>query len=134
MLKVLSTKVDESILEEIKVRARNEKKSVSEYVGKVIADHLSGQKRVDLIAENIMTECLQIEAMMTIQQGFLMDALAVILGRTTPENLSAEEREKMTQNRDKAKAALLEFLSKPGSSYIAGENIWGTIKAVKTAE
>lgn len=134
MLKVLSTKVDESILEEIKVRARNEKKSVSEYVGKVIADHLSGQKRVDLIAENIMTECLQIEAMMTIQQGFLMDALAVILGRTTPENLSAEEREKMTQNRDKAKAALLEFLSKSGSSYIAGENIWGTIKAVKTAE
>lgn len=134
MLKVLSTKVDESILKEIKVRARNEKKSVSEYVGKVIADHLSGQKRVDLIAENIMTECLQIEAMMTIQQGFLMDALAVILGRTTPENLSAEEREKMTQNRDKAKAALLEFLSKSGSSYIAGENIWGTIKAVKTAE
>lgn len=134
MLKVLSTKVDESILEEIKVRARNEKKSVSEYVGKVIADHLSGQKRVDLIAENIMTECLQIEAMMTIQQGFLMDALAVILGRTTPENLSAEEREKMTQNRDKAKAALLEFLSKSGSSYIAGENIWGTIKAVKTTE
>ncbi len=134
MLKVLSTKVDESILEEIKVRARNEKKSVSEYVGKVIADHLSGQKRVDLIAENIMTECLQIEAMMTIQQGFLMDALAVILGRTTPENLSAEEREKMAQNRDKAKAALLEFLSKSGSSYIAGENIWGTIKAVKTAE
>ena len=134
MLKVLSTKVDESILEEIKVRARNEKKSVSEYVGKVIADHLSGQKRVDLIAENIMTECLQIEAMMTIQQGFLMDALAVILGRTTPENLSAEEREKMTQNRDKAKAALLEFLSKSGSSYIAGENIWGTVKAVKTAE
>lgn len=134
MLKVLSTKVDESILEEIKVRARNEKKSVSEYVGKVIADHLSGQKRVDLIAENIMTECLQIEAMMTIQQGFLMDALAVILGRTTPENLSAEEREKMTQNRDKAKAALLEFLSKSGSSYIAGENIWGTIKAVRTAE
>ena len=112
MLKVLSTKVDESILEEIKVRARNEKKSVSEYVGKVIADHLSGQKRVDLIAENIMTE----------------------LGRTTPENLSAEEREKMAQNRDKAKAALLEFLSKSGSSYIAGENIWGTIKAVKTAE
>ena len=134
MLKVLSTKVDESILEEIKVRARNEKKSVSEYVGKVIADHLSGQKRVDLIAENIMTECLQIEAMMTIQQGFLMDALAVILGRTTPENLSAEEREKMTQNRDKAKAALLEFLSKSGSSYIAGENIWGTIKAVRTAD
>ena len=134
MLKVLSTKVDESILEEIKVRARNEKKSVSEYVGKVIADHLSGQKRVDLIAENIMTECLQIEAMMTIQQGFLMDALAVILGRTTPENLSAEEREKMTQNRDKAKAALLEFLSKSGSSYIAGENIWGTVKAVKTTE
>lgn len=134
MLKVLSTKVDESILEEIKVRARNEKKSVSEYVGKVIADHLSGQKRVDLIAENIMTECLQIEAMMTIQQGFLMDALAVILGRTTPENLSAEEREKMTQNRDKAKAALLEFLSKSGSNYIAGENIWGTVKAVKTAE
>ena len=134
MLKVLSTKVDESILEEIKIRARNEKKSVSEYVGKIIADHLSGQKRVDLIAENIMTECLQIEAMMTIQQGFLMDALAVILGRTTPENLSAEEREKMTQNRDKAKAALLEFLSKSGSSYIAGENIWGTIKAVKTAE
>lgn len=134
MLKTIGAKIDEDLFDEIKKRAKSENKSVSEYVNRVLEDHISGQKRVDLIAQNIMDECLQLEAMLSIQQGFLIDSLAVLLGRTAPENLSAEEHAKMVQNRESSREALLKVLSKVGSSYISGENIWGTIKGVRSGE
>lgn len=134
MLKTIGAKIDEDLFDEIKKRAKSENKSVSEYVNRVLEDHISGQKRVDLIARNIMDECLQLEAMLSIQQGFLIDSLAVLLGRTAPENLSAEEHAKMVQNRESSREALLKVLSKVGSSYISGENIWGTIKGVRSGE
>ncbi|HIV99050.1 MAG TPA: hypothetical protein IAB12_04665 [Candidatus Ornithospirochaeta avicola] len=134
MLKTIGAKIDEALFDEIKKRAKSENKSVSEYVNGVLEDHISGQKRVDLIAQNIMEECLQLEAMLSIQQGFLIDSLAVLLGRTAPENLSAEEHAKMVQSRESSREALLKVLSKVGSSYISGENIWGTIKGVRSGE
>lgn len=97
--------------------------SVSAFAAKLLEEALSEATRIDLLARNIHEECLTIEDMLTIIQGFNMEVYKTLLARTD-NPLDAEQKKEMQENRKSAEKVINSYLDKVFKKIIAGENIW----------
>lgn len=123
MKNVLGIRISGELREELEKRAKSENLSVSAFAAKLLEEALSEATRIDLIVRNIHEECLTIEDMLTIIQGFNMEVYKTILARTY-KPLDAEQKKEMQEKRKKAEKGINSYLDKVFKKMIAGENIW----------
>lgn len=123
MKNVLGIRISSELREELEKRAKRENLSVSAFAAKLLEEALSEATRIDLLVRNIHEECLTIEDMLTIIQGFNMEVYKTILARTY-KPLDAEQKKEMLEKRKKAEKGINSYLDKVFKKIIAGENIW----------
>lgn len=123
MKNVLGIRISGELREELEKRAKRENLSVSAFAAKLLEEALSEATRIDLLVRNIHEECLTIEDMLTIIQGFNMEVYKTILARTY-KPLDAEQKKEMLEKRKKAEKGINSYLDKVFKKIIAGENIW----------
>ena len=123
MKNVLGIRISGELREELEKRAKRENLSVSAFAAKLLEEALSEATRIDLLVRNIHEECLTIEDMLTIIQGFNMEVYKTILARTY-KPLDAEQKKEMQEKRKKAEKGIHSYLDKVSKKIIAGENIW----------
>lgn len=129
MSKVIGIRVNEEELKQIEKLAQVQGLTPSSFLKKVVTDSLSTSRISEALVNSIHEECLEIEAMLTVMQGFNAEVFATMLGRTEVSLSTEAEREAARSKRAKAKDALANYLSVVGKKVYDGESTWGTIDA-----
>ena len=123
----VTIKLDPEIKKKLEERAIRLGQTVSSCASEIIREALQGEAKLNDLVRNIHNECIQIEGMLSIMQGYNTKVYQTILGRTTPEISSEAARLKATDNKKRAALALREMLSGAASDVIDGENVWGEV-------
>ena len=121
--RVLGIRISDELRKDLEMRAGRENLSVSAFAAKLLEESLSETSRIDLLVRNIHEECLTIEDMLTIMQGFNKEVYKTILARTD-KPLDAEQKKEMGEYRKKAEKGLNDYLDRVFKKIIAEENIW----------
>ena len=116
---VLGIRISDDLRKELEKRAKSENLSVSAFAAKLLEEALSEATRIDLIVMNIHEECLTIEDILTIIQGFNMEVYKTLLARTD-KSLDAEQKKEMQEQRKKAEKGIHSYLDKVSKK----DNCW----------
>lgn len=120
-------RIETDALEKLKKKAEKENMTPSAYAAKLLEEAMSEQQRIDLAVAKINEECLQIEGMLSIMQGFNKKVFATLLGRTEVSLPTAEARAEAVEKKKRAMEGIEKFLNEAGRTVADGENVWGVI-------
>lgn len=120
-------RIETDALEKLKKKAEKENMTPSAYAAKLLEEAMSEQQRIDLAVAKINEECLQIEGMLSIMQGFNKKVFATLLGRTEVSLPTAEARAEAVEKKQRAMEGIEKFLNEVGRTVADGENVWGVI-------
>ena len=121
--KLISLRVDEDIYDAVKKRAEAAGQTVSDFMLGIIEDMLEGNKDSTLLTRNIYDEVLKLGDMLSIMQGFNIEALATLFSRVSLA-LTPLQKKDSKENRGKAIEALQGYVREINERLNSGENVW----------
>lgn len=121
--KLISLRVDEDIYDAVKKRAEAAGQTVSDFMLGVIEDMLEGNKDFTFLIRNTYDEVLKLGDMLSIMQGFNIEAFATLFSRVSLA-LTPLQKKDSKENRGKAIEALQGYVRKINERLNNGENVW----------
>ena len=121
--KLISLRVDEDIYDAVKNRAEAAGQTVSDFMLGIIEDMLEGNKDSTLLIRNTYDEVLKLGDMLSIMQGFNIEALATLYSRVSLA-LTPLLKKESKENRGKAIEALQGYVREINERLNSGENVW----------
>lgn len=121
--KLISLRVDEDIYDAVKKRAEAAGQTVSDFMLGIIEDMLEGNKDSTLLIRNTYDEVLKLGDMLSIMQGFNIEALATLYSRVSLA-LTPLQKKDSKENRGKAVEALQGYVREINERLNSGENVW----------
>ena len=121
--KLISLRVDEDIYDAVKKRAEAAEQTVSDFMLSVIEDMLEGNKDSTLLIKNTYDEVLKLGDMLSIMQGFNIEAFATLFSRVSLA-LTPLQKKDSKENRGKAIEALQGYIREINERLNNGENVW----------
>lgn len=121
--KLISLRVDEDIYDAVKKRAEAAGQTVSDFMLGIIEDMLEGNKDSTLLIRNTYDEVLKLGDMLSIMQGFNIEALATLYSRVSLA-LTPLLKKESKENRGKAIEALQGYVREINERLNNGENVW----------
>ena len=121
--KLISLRVDEDIYDAVRKRAEAAGQTVSDFMLGVIEDMLEGNKDSTLLTRNTYEEVLKLGDMLSIMQGFNIEAFATLFSRVSLA-LTPLQKKDSKENRGKAIEALLGYVREINERLNEGANVW----------
>lgn len=121
--KLISLRVDEDIYDAVKKRAEAAGQTVSDFMLGVIEDMLEGNKDSTLLTRNTYDEVLKLGDMLSIMQGFNIEAFATLFSRVSLA-LTPLQKKDSKENRGKAIEALQGYVREINERLNEGVNVW----------
>ena len=121
--KLISLRVDEDVYDAVKKRAETAGQTISDFMLEIIEDMLEGNKDSTLLIRNTYDEVLKLGDMLSIMQGFNVEALATLFSRVSLA-LTPLQKKDSQENRGKALEALQGYLRKTNERLNEGANVW----------
>lgn len=121
--KLISLRVDEDVYDAVKKRAETAGQTISDFMLEIIEDMLEGNKDSTLLIRNTYDEVLKLGDMLSIMQGFNVEALATLFSRVSLA-LTPLQKKDSKENRGKALEALQWYLRKTNERLNEGANVW----------
>ncbi len=121
--KLISLRVDEDIYDAVKKRAEAAGQTVSDFMLGIIEDMLEGNKDSTLLIRNTYDEVLKLGDMLSIMQGFNIEAFATLFSRVSLA-LTPLQKKDSKENRGKAIEALQGYVREINERLNNGENVW----------
>lgn len=121
--KLISLRVDEDIYDAVKKRAEAAGQTISDFMLGIIEDMLEGNKDSTLLIRNTYDEVLKLGDMLSIMQGFNIEALATLYSRVSLA-LTPLLKKESKENRGKAIEALQGYVREINERLNNGENVW----------
>lgn len=121
--KLISLRVDEDVYDAVKKRAETAGQTISDFMLEIIEDMLEGNKDSTLLIRNTYDEVLKLGDMLSIMQGFNVEALATLFSRVSLA-LTPLQKKDSKENRGKALEALQGYLRKTNERLNEGANVW----------
>ena len=121
--KLISLRVDEDIYDAVRKRAEAAGQTVSDFMLGVIEDMLEGNKDSTLLTRNTYEEVLKLGDMLSIMQGFNIEAFATLFSRVSLA-LTPIQKKDSKENRGKAIEALLGYVREINERLNEGANVW----------
>ena len=121
--KLISLRVDEDVYDAVKKRAETAGQTISDFMLEIIEDMLEGNKDSTLLIRNTYDEVLKLGDMLSIMQGFNVEALATLFSRVSLA-LTPLQKKDSKENRGKAIEALQGYVREINERLNNGENVW----------
>ena len=121
--KLISLRVDEDIYDAVKKRAETAGQTVSDFMLGIIEDMLERNKDSTLLIRNTYDEVLKLGDMLSIMQGFNIEAFATLFSRVSLV-LTPLQKKDSKENRGKAIEALQGYVREINERLNNGENVW----------
>ena len=121
--KLISIRVDEDIYDAVKKRAEAAGQTVSDFMLEIIESMLKGNKDSSLLIRNTYDEVLKLGDMLSIMQGFNIEAFATLFSRVSLV-LTPLQKKDSKENRGKALEALQGYLRKTNERLNEAANVW----------
>lgn len=121
--KLISLRVDEDMYDAVKKRAEAAGQTVSDLMLEIVEDMLEGNKDSMLLVRNTYDEVLKLGDMLSIMQGFNVEALATLFSRVSLA-LTPLQKKDSKENKGKAIEALQSYVRKVNERLNNGENVW----------
>ena len=121
--KLISIRVDEDIYEAVKKRAEAAGQTVSDFMLGIIEDMLEGNKDSTLLIRNTYDEVLKLGDMLSIMQGFNIEAFATLFSRVSLA-LTPLQKKDSKENRSRAIEALQGYIREINEKLNEGVNVW----------
>lgn len=119
----ISMRVDEDIYDAVKKRAEAAGQTISDFMFRIIEDMLEGNKDSTLLIRNTYDEVLKLGDMLSIMQGFNIEAFATLFSRVSLV-LTPLQKKDSKENRGKAIEGLYGYLREVNERLNNGENVW----------
>ena len=120
---VVGIRIDEHLKDKLQKLADNAGVSLSAYASEKLEDAISETERIDLLVRNMYEEVLKLGDMLSIMQGFNVEALATLFSRVSLA-LTPLQKKDSKENRGKALEALQGYLRKTNERLNEGANVW----------
>ena len=121
--KLISLRVDEDIYDAVKKRAEAAGQTVSDYMLGIIEDMLEGNEDSTFLIRNTYDEVLKLCDMLSIMQGFNIEAFATLFSRVSLA-LTPLQKKDSKENRGKAIEALQGYVREINERLNEGANVW----------
>lgn len=120
---VIGIRVEERFKDKLQKLADKAGLSLSAYVSERLEDAISETERTDSLVQNLYEEVLKLGDMLSIMQGFNIEAFATLFSRVSLA-LTPLQKKDSKENRVKAIEALHGYIRKINESLNEGENVW----------
>lgn len=121
--KLISLRVDEDMYDAVKKRAEAAGQTVSDFMLGIIEDMLEGNKDSTLLIRNTYDEVLKLGDMLSVMQGFNIEAFATLFSRVSLA-LTPLQKKDSKENRGKAIEALQGYVKEINERLNEGANVW----------
>lgn len=121
--KYISMRVDEDIYNAVKKRAESAGQTVSDFMLGIIEDMLEGNKDSTLLIRNTYDEVLKLGDMLSIMQGFNIEAFATMLSRISVD-LTEAQLKASKERRESALNGLRKYIRETNEHLNEGANVW----------